>query len=61
MHDVHLIEAVQRRVAKFIVYCYSRYQSFTSILQELDWHIMQKKRPNEASNDVQNQSRIQHN
>ena len=43
-NDIHLIEAVQRRTAKFVVHCHSRYQSVTSILQELDWPTLQERR-----------------
>jgi len=41
---IYLIEVVQGRAARFVVNCYSRYQSVTSILQELDWTTLHKIR-----------------
>jgi len=43
-NDTHLIEAVQRRAARLAVNCYSRYQSVTSILEQLDWPTLQERR-----------------
>jgi len=36
-NDVHRIENIQRRAAKWIVKDYSRYSSVTSMLQQLSW------------------------
>jgi len=43
-NNIHLIEAVQRRAARFVVNCHSRYQSVASIQQELGWPTLQERR-----------------
>jgi len=43
-NDTHHIEAVQRRAARLAVNCFSRYQSATSILQQLDWPTLRERR-----------------
>ena len=42
--DIQRIEAVQRRAARFIVNCYSRYQSVSNILQKLNWPTLEERR-----------------
>ena len=43
-NEIQFIEAVQRRAARFAVNCYSRYQSVTSIPQQLDWPTLRERR-----------------
>ena len=42
--DIQCIEAVQRRAARFIVNCYSRYQSVSNILHRLNWPTLEEHR-----------------
>ena len=42
--DIQLIEAVQRRAARFTVNCYSRYESVSSMLEKLNWPTLKDRR-----------------
>ena len=42
--DIQLIEAVQRRAARFCMNCYSRYESVTSMLEKLKWPTLTDRR-----------------
>ena len=42
--DIQHIEAVQRRADRFIVNCYSRYQSVSNTLQKLNWSTLEECR-----------------
>ena len=48
-NDIQLIEAVQRRTARFAVNCYSRNQSVTTARLA---HFTRQKKPDEIDNDV---------
>ena len=42
--DIQSVEAVQRRIARFTLNHYGKYQSITSMLDELDWPTLQTRR-----------------
>lgn len=42
--DIHQLEAVQRRAARFVMNCYDRYQSVSDMLCGLDWPTLAKRR-----------------
>ena len=42
--DIQLIEAVQRRAARFCMNCYSTYESVTSMLEKLKWPTLTDRR-----------------
>ena len=42
--DIHQLEAVQRRAARFVMNCYDRYQSVSHMLCELNWSTLAKRR-----------------
>ena len=42
--DIQSVEAVQRRAARFTLNHYGKYQSVTSMLDELDWPTLQTRR-----------------
>ena len=42
--NIQLLEAVQRRATRFVCNKYSRHESVTSMLQDLDWPLMEQRR-----------------
>ena len=42
--NIQLLEAVQRRAARFVCNKYSRHESVTSMLQDLDWPLLEQRR-----------------
>ena len=42
--NIQLLEAVQRRAARFVCNNYSRHESVTSMLQDLDWPLLEQRR-----------------
>ena len=42
--NIQLLEAFQRRAARFVCNKYSRHKSVTSMLQDLDWPLLEQKR-----------------
>ena len=42
--NIQLLEAVQRRAARFVCNKYSRHESITSMLQDLDWPFLEQRR-----------------
>ena len=40
--NIQLLEAVQRRTARFVCNKYSRHESVTSMLQDLDWPLLEQ-------------------
>ena len=40
--NIQLLEAVQRRAARFVCNKYSRHESVTSMLQDLDWPLLEQ-------------------
>ena len=42
--NIQLLEAVQRRAARFVCNKYSRYESVTSMLQDLEWPLLEQRR-----------------
>ena len=42
--NIQLLEAVQRRAARFVCNKYSRYESVTSMLQEMEWPLLEQRR-----------------
>ena len=42
--DIHQLEAVQRRAARFVMNCYDRYQSVSDMLCKLSWPTLAKRR-----------------
>ena len=42
--SIQLLEAVQRRAARFVCNKYSRHESVTSMLQDLDWPLLEQRR-----------------
>ena len=43
-YQIDAVEMVQRRAARFVTSQYNRYQSVTSMLQELKWTSLQQRR-----------------
>ena len=43
-YQIDAVEMVQRRAARFVTGQYNRYQSVTSMLQELKWTTLQQRR-----------------
>ena len=41
--NIQLLEAVQRRAARFVCNKYSRHESVTSMLQDLDWPLLEQR------------------
>ena len=50
--DIQSIEAVQRRVARFTLNRYGKYQSVASMVDELDWPTLQTRRKPIKTDDV---------
>jgi len=42
--NIHQLEMVQRKVARFVFNNYSQYYSITKMLNELDWKSLEKQR-----------------
>ena len=42
--NIQLLEAVQRRAARFVCNKYSGHESVTSMLQDLDWPLLEQRR-----------------
>jgi len=43
-NDIQRIEAIPRRATRFAMNCYSKYQSVTSMLHQLDWLTLDDRR-----------------
>jgi len=43
-NDIQCIEAIQRRAARFVMNCYSKCQSATSMLHQLNWPTLDDRR-----------------
>ena len=42
--NIHQLEMIQRKAARFVFNDYSRYSSVTTMLNELDWKSLEKRR-----------------
>ena len=42
-NNIQLLKAVQRRAARFVCKKYSRHENVTSMLQDLDWPLLEQR------------------